>query len=439
MAEHGSVLSAAILDTSGRRLFTGAHDGTVKMWNFSNGACLNSLAKHNKEISSLLHIPNSEQPILAGGWEGRLVRWADIGSRSKLPALVHKEHDGEVHSIANFEGIIATGSSDGWILFWIVDSSPVIRRLRLPASPDCNESVRSTSWFLTQPAEHEESSHDNTPTLVPGVSKLKYVVFRNQIPEQSITALIAGTSDGWLHFYEGSGKTPFYSRKVANHPVRGIAVDTGDHVVAKLVLEGCTRLVTVGNTVQFWDVSLFSRKKFSMLLIKNFTPVEYAITTCVVSVSNVFVLANSIGTVTIHSKDGEEIATLGQKYQWPAAKIELNNDDSSSKKDASNMVDANEDEKSQIPRDDDSLGSDVAKVTSVGADLAGSSAPALYSVSEKDKIKLADPKRNLAHKEALSYDFKLQPPPISLSVFIHNARMHPHLSQAFYNNVCFCY
>lgn len=41
---HGDVeLTAMIFDPSGRRLITGGRDGSLKIWNFNNGACLNVL------------------------------------------------------------------------------------------------------------------------------------------------------------------------------------------------------------------------------------------------------------------------------------------------------------------------------------------------------------------------------------------------------------
>lgn len=41
---HGDMeLTAMIFDPSGRRLITGGRDGSLKIWNFNNGACLNVL------------------------------------------------------------------------------------------------------------------------------------------------------------------------------------------------------------------------------------------------------------------------------------------------------------------------------------------------------------------------------------------------------------
>ena len=43
------------------------------MWNFSNGACIQQFSRHNKEVTDLVYLPHSNQPVLASGWEGRLV------------------------------------------------------------------------------------------------------------------------------------------------------------------------------------------------------------------------------------------------------------------------------------------------------------------------------------------------------------------------------
>ncbi len=41
---HGNVeITAMAFDSTGRRLITGARDGSIKLWNFNNGACLSNL------------------------------------------------------------------------------------------------------------------------------------------------------------------------------------------------------------------------------------------------------------------------------------------------------------------------------------------------------------------------------------------------------------
>ena len=49
---HGNVeITAMTFDTTGRRLVTGARDGSIKIWNFNNGACLCVLeTQQNAEV-----------------------------------------------------------------------------------------------------------------------------------------------------------------------------------------------------------------------------------------------------------------------------------------------------------------------------------------------------------------------------------------------------
>ena len=50
---HGNAeITAMAFDTAGRRLVTGARDGSLKIWNFNNGACLSVLqTKYDVEVN----------------------------------------------------------------------------------------------------------------------------------------------------------------------------------------------------------------------------------------------------------------------------------------------------------------------------------------------------------------------------------------------------
>ena len=71
-------------------MFTAGSDGTVKIWNFSNGSSLKNLKGYknensvDKEVTCLLcvHDPNDEEHIkpaffVAAGWDKRLRIWPD--------------------------------------------------------------------------------------------------------------------------------------------------------------------------------------------------------------------------------------------------------------------------------------------------------------------------------------------------------------------------
>ena len=51
---HGSMeITAMAFDNTGRRLITGGKDGSIKLWNFNNGACLSVLdSSYNAEASA---------------------------------------------------------------------------------------------------------------------------------------------------------------------------------------------------------------------------------------------------------------------------------------------------------------------------------------------------------------------------------------------------
>lgn len=68
---HGNAaITAMTFDLSGRRLITGAKDGSIKVWNFNNGSCLRSLQhKDNLEVTSIIA---AKRIILCAGWNKQI-------------------------------------------------------------------------------------------------------------------------------------------------------------------------------------------------------------------------------------------------------------------------------------------------------------------------------------------------------------------------------
>ena len=57
VAPEGVEVTAISFDPTKRRLITGTRDGTVKIWNFNNGACLQELqAPDDSEVDVILRI-----------------------------------------------------------------------------------------------------------------------------------------------------------------------------------------------------------------------------------------------------------------------------------------------------------------------------------------------------------------------------------------------
>ena len=57
---HGNMeITAMAFDTAGRRLVTGGRDGSLKIWNFNNGACLSVLqTKYDVEVCVMYEVYN---------------------------------------------------------------------------------------------------------------------------------------------------------------------------------------------------------------------------------------------------------------------------------------------------------------------------------------------------------------------------------------------
>jgi len=78
---HGEAeITAMSFDPSGRRLITGGRDGTVKIWNFNNGACLSVL--HNEDTAEVRYVAVA---IVGGATVGvAVVGWSCVAAPTSM-------------------------------------------------------------------------------------------------------------------------------------------------------------------------------------------------------------------------------------------------------------------------------------------------------------------------------------------------------------------
>ncbi|KAJ8045382.1 WD repeat-containing protein on Y chromosome [Holothuria leucospilota] len=124
--EKSAEITAMTFDPSLRRLITGGRDGTVKVWNFNNGACLRELEVFdNLEITGIVC---PKQRIVTTGWNRRIATYidSDEDEDSRQWAVKHSE---DVLSLAYYDSILATSSYDGEIWIWSLETAHPLCKL----------------------------------------------------------------------------------------------------------------------------------------------------------------------------------------------------------------------------------------------------------------------------------------------------------------------
>jgi WD40 repeat protein len=135
-----------LFDHTHRRLITGAHDGSIKLWNFSTGVQLKELAGFGEgsEVTGLACIQMTPYNyILATGWNRKVTMWLDPQSMPEqkgavLPTQQHQTHWSSVKEdllcMACYPDInlLATGAYDGDIIIWNPDTGTPRTHLVLP-------------------------------------------------------------------------------------------------------------------------------------------------------------------------------------------------------------------------------------------------------------------------------------------------------------------
>ncbi|KAL3877706.1 hypothetical protein ACJMK2_035372 [Sinanodonta woodiana] len=120
-------ITSMVFDASERRLLTGARDGTVKIWNFNNGFCLQTFTLPDK--SDVTGIVCTRLRIYVTGW-GKAVHVYLDGGPEELRKSWKIHHKDDILSIAHITpNMIVTGSYDGNIIIWSLENGQINCRL----------------------------------------------------------------------------------------------------------------------------------------------------------------------------------------------------------------------------------------------------------------------------------------------------------------------
>lgn len=125
-------ITALCFDHNGRRLVTGARNGTVHVWNFNNGSLMQNFALPDR--LDVTGIACTRHSIYVSGWGRKVYIYIDgCGEEHRKNWKTHHKED--ILSIAYYPpNIIVTGSYDGDIIIWSRDTGQVYCRLNASES-----------------------------------------------------------------------------------------------------------------------------------------------------------------------------------------------------------------------------------------------------------------------------------------------------------------
>ena len=112
----------------GRKLVSGSHDHTIKLWNIDSGKCLHTLYEHTGWVLSVCFSPNGK--ILASGSYDNTIKLWNVDSGISINTL--QGHDLGINGVYfSPDGTtLASGSYDKSIKLWNVDSGICINTLQ---------------------------------------------------------------------------------------------------------------------------------------------------------------------------------------------------------------------------------------------------------------------------------------------------------------------
>jgi WD40 repeat protein len=153
--ELGSGLASMALDSSGRKLLTGAVDGTVTLWNFSSGQRLKVVTTpkmHALEVSGLAHVQLAKLAYFVSvGWQSNGVAdvwmWPDreksesMNQPRRLPG-----HTDDILSVAFcLPNYLCTGAYDGVVLVHNCESAALHRRVQISTPPPGSQRAKAAA------------------------------------------------------------------------------------------------------------------------------------------------------------------------------------------------------------------------------------------------------------------------------------------------------
>ncbi|KAK1237731.1 hypothetical protein MKX07_003567 [Trichoderma sp. CBMAI-0711] len=113
---HTGLVNTVAFTADSRRIVSGSNDRSIKIWDLTTGACHRTLSGHTGDVEEIAVLNNDQ--VASASYDATIKIW-DIKTGSCLQTL--GGHTGQVSSVAPLAGgLVASGGKDGTIKIWDV-------------------------------------------------------------------------------------------------------------------------------------------------------------------------------------------------------------------------------------------------------------------------------------------------------------------------------
>ncbi|MDE0021100.1 MAG: Ig-like domain-containing protein [Candidatus Poribacteria bacterium] len=125
---HTDGVESVAYSPDGTRIVSGGDDNAVRIWNADTGALLQTLREHTDEVPSVAYSPDGQK--VASASSDRTIRIWDVNAGSRIRTL--QRHTDGVESVAySSDGTrIVSGGDDNTVRIWNADTGALLRTLR---------------------------------------------------------------------------------------------------------------------------------------------------------------------------------------------------------------------------------------------------------------------------------------------------------------------
>ncbi|KAL3991564.1 intermediate filament protein if [Sarotherodon galilaeus] len=296
-----SSITCLTFDPKGRRLVTGGKDGSLKIWNFSNGLCLKTLKKDGecREVCDCIFLQvHRNFYVMSVGRDRKIDIYPDIPEdlhhvQRPQPSWqddLKNGHKDDILCMAQCPpSFVATGSSDGEIIVWNVDSGRIQCR-------------------FVSPIVAEQQDVKGLDTSVPSIVFLKDSYLKQF---SSTTALLSSGAEGCVNLWNVLGRGEFVSTFKASKFQQKITK------LAKAEKDVLLYMADRIGYIYVYSMEKLDPEKTSLRAETFWRAHTNTVTGLHVVDNDQVVLTSSTDyTVRLWSAQGEFIGTFGQAESW---------------------------------------------------------------------------------------------------------------------------